>query len=1451
VIDNNILESDEEVVVTLTSITSGDPQISIGANNTATVTISDDDSSEVSIAATSIASEPATNGAFKLILTNPVDIDTEVNFTITGTATEGTDYSNLGTTVTISANTSEVTIPVSVIDDELVETGGESIIITLNSTSNLVSLSATNSANMNLGDDDSTEVSIAATDDSAQEGTPSVNNAEFTVSLTKASTVATLVTYQLSGTATEGDDFTNLSGTITIPAGSKSSTIGILVTDDILFEDSETVIVTLTGIASGDVTTILGSQTSASATIIDNDIDCFAGNNAEICSTDVNYTLSDASHNNASTYTWSTNGSGTFVDANVLNAVYQPSADDRTNGEIQLTLNVSGISGAASDVMTLKIWPAVVIDAGVETALINEGESYIVNGATAENYDEITWTSTGGSFDDPHALNPVFTPSTTDNVVIRMTATGLGAGACSDSYDEISISINDFPKASNESITGLEDQELIFNNSNFSVNYSDAEANVFAGIKIVELESVGDLKYDGLPVISGLEISKLDINKLSFEALIHENGNNYDSFEFKVFDGIAYSAETYTMNISITAVNDEPSFGLTNPKDILVSEDIGEVVVNGQIAMQSSGPANESSQELTLHISNDTPALFNVQPNLDASGNLTFTTTNNAFGEAIVSVYISDNGGVENGGDNTSEIQTFTISIEAVNDKPVAEDDLFIVDEDSQLNGNVSLDNGNGADFDPDNAMENMSYTLIEGGTAVNNGQLVFNADGSFTYDPNPDFFGEVSFTYQICDNPVAPMVQKCDEAIVTITVNQVSDTPLAVDDNLWLKEDSSISGNVFDNDERLVDIPVVISANTNPTHGSLVIHSDGAFTYTPNKGYFGNDSFEYTLMDVDGDVSTATVYIIVDPLDYDPIANDDFDTINEEEISTGDLFANDEDFINDPVVVISNTEPSHGTVDVNADGTYVYRPNVDFYGIDTFTYTLQDSDGDTDTATVTITVNPVNDLPVAIDDVNITTEDTEIGGNVLTNDTNLGDAPVYVVDFTDPENGTALVVGDGNYTYMPDDNFNGIDHFTYTIEDENGDQSTAIVSITVNPVNDAPVANDDVNSTNEKTSVSGNVLANDNDLDLDDLTVVEIDGESTILGTEVALSNGGTVRLNADGTYVFDPSGEFNYLHTGETTQVSFTYSISDGKSQSNTATVSIIIVGMNDAPIANDDYMDTYDNEEIIISVLDNDVDADGDQLSVDIINEPIYGDALVNEDGTISYIADLGNYCNTEQFTYRICDPAGLCDVATITIEIGVKDSDEDSIPDAIETLTLNTDGDSDLNYLDLDSDNDGISDEIEAQITDPCTDEPVDTDGDGTPDYLDTDSDNDGYPDEEEGDDDCDGDGIADYIDSYDDCGEYVSIPEGFSPNGDGVNDRFVIKGIKDFPNSRLMIFNRWGNKIFEATGYLNDWDGRAESNMKVGSEVIPEGTYYYIIDLGNGSKVIKGFVYINY
>ena len=195
----------------------------------------------------------------------------------------------------------------------------------------------------------------------------------------------------------------------------------------------------------------------------------------------------------------------------------------------------------------------------------------------------------------------------------------------------------------------------------------------------------------------------------------------------------------------------------------------------------------------------------------------------------------------------------------------------------------------------------------------------------------------------------------------------------------------------------------------------------------------------------------------------------------------------------------------------------------------------------------------------------------------------------------------------------------------------------------------------------------------------------------------------------------------------------------------------------------------------------------------------------------------------------------------------------DSDNDGIPDSVEKGSdgnnpLDTDGDGTPDYLELDSDNDGISDRIEAGND---LNNPVDTDGDGIPDFRDLDSDNDETLDSDETYGDADGNGIPDNLDPQ------VFIPEGFSPNGDGVNDVFYIKGLKNYPKAKLTIFNRWGQIVYESPlGYQNDWNGEYNGNTPtIQQGPLPENVYYLLFEY-NGSggpqfmkKPVRGNIYI--
>ncbi len=349
---------------------------------------------------------------------------------------------------------------------------------------------------------------------------------------------------------------------------------------------------------------------------------------------------------------------------------------------------------------------------------------------------------------------------------------------------------------------------------------------------------------------------------------------------------------------------------------------------------------------------------------------------------------------------------------------------------------------------------------------------------------------------------------------------------------------------------------------------------------------------------------------------------------------------------------------------------------------------------------------------------------------------------------------------------------------------------------------------------------------------------------------------------------------GTFDAATAGAGTY-NFTYTVSGTAPCSDSSATITVTVFCNNPPVAVDDNITTTDTDTETINVQGNDSDPDGDPLTTTIIGGTNNGSAAVDGNGNITYSANFG-FCGTDTITYMVCDPLGLCDTALVVITVTLTDSDADGVPDFYETLGANTDGDGVPDHFDLDSDGDGIPDSVEGtgDVSDPCNPEiidtdndgtfdfqdtdsdgdgipdaieagsdpnnPVDSDGDGIPDYRDPDSDNDGRPDSEEGAGDCDADGIPNYKDDNDsDCDVVLIIPEGFSPNGDGVNEDFEIVGLHLYSDNKLTIFNRWGNEVFQAEPYENDWDG----------DGLPIGTYYYILELGEGFDTHTGYIYL--
>ena len=270
VLNDSLLEDSETLTVTLTGITSGDADISLGTTVSDTVTIADDDLAIVTIHANDAAAEPGDDGQFTVTLSNPSDTDTVISYTVSGNATPGSDYTTLTGTVTILANTTSATIDVRVLDDNLLE-GNEAVTVTLTgitSSDANVSLGTTLSDTVTIVDDEAVFVTVAATDPSAAEPGDS---GLFTVTLSDPSDTDTIISYSISGDATPGSDYTTLTGTVTILANTTSVTIDVNVLDENLLEDNETVTLTLTGITSGNAGIRLGTTVRDTVTIADDD----------------------------------------------------------------------------------------------------------------------------------------------------------------------------------------------------------------------------------------------------------------------------------------------------------------------------------------------------------------------------------------------------------------------------------------------------------------------------------------------------------------------------------------------------------------------------------------------------------------------------------------------------------------------------------------------------------------------------------------------------------------------------------------------------------------------------------------------------------------------------------------------------------------------------------------------------------------------------------------------------------------------------------------------------------------------------------------------------------------------------------------------------------------------------------------------------------------------------
>jgi VCBS repeat-containing protein len=415
----------------------------------------------------------------------------------------------------------------------------------------------------------------------------------------------------------------------------------------------------------------------------------------------------------------------------------------------------------------------------------------------------------------------------------------------------------------------------------------------------------------------------------------------------------------------------------------------------------------------------------------------------------------------------------------------------------------------------------------------------------------------------------------------------------------------------------------------TNPSHGSLSLNANGAFHYVAQVDYTGFDYFVYEPYDNAGDGNPVVVSIRIG--NQAPIASDDDYAMDEDStlvrtVSNG-FFVNDSDPDFDSLTLVPASVTQHGSLTHSPDGAFTYVPVPDFHGSDTFLYRVADDFTNSNPATVTFRIANVNDIPVGNPEVYETDEDIALTGNVITNDTDADNETLSADLVTDVAHGSLNLAPSGAFTYQPTLNYFGADSFQYRAQDAVAESAIVTVGITVESVNDIPVAAPESYSVLEDGVLvvpAPGVLQNDSDVETANLAAAP----------RISASSG-SVTLAASGAFTYTPSGDFSGIAT-------FSYIAFDGVAESAPATVSITV------------------NSPPVITLLGNPLPRvpagfpyhDAGAIALDV------GDGNISGDIVVSGVVDT-NVPNTYFLDFDVVDSGGLAAV-TVTRSITVTGS-----------------------------------------------------------------------------------------------------------------------------------------------------------------------------------------------
>jgi len=636
-------------------------------------------------------------------------------------------------------------------------------------------------------------------------------------------------------------------------------------------------------------------------------------------------------------------------------------------------------------------------------------------------------------------------------------------------------------------------------------------------------------------------------------------------------NGGADTSAEQSFTIAVDSANDAPGFRKGDNQT--VNEDSGAQVVNGWATDISAGSADESGQRLTFEATSDTN-LFTAggQPEIDASGKLTYEAAPNANGSATVAVKLRDDGGTLNGGANTSAEQSFTINVTAANDTPIARRDTLATVEDRKLVFPSSDLVGNDYEGADNESSQTLAVTEVYEGAA---GTVSLGSNGNITFEPEADFGGYAAFRYLVCDDG-SPSKCSVQRATVNVPVSPVNDAPAAGNQSVTTDEDAAVAVTLTAPDAEGDAVGyIIVSA---PRHGTL--NGSGAnLIYTPEADYRGPDSFTFKASDGIADSDPATVSIAVDSVNDAPVATSDTMSTNEDTplvFAAGKLLGNDTPGTaneSDQTLTVTAVDlPVNGQVSLGTNGDITFTPDTGFDGQASFEYTVCDNGSPSEcsdmVAIVDVKASPVNDAPgfTAGADQTVTEDsgphsipgwasgisagpadesDQELTFEV-TNNTNTG------LFSTQPS-----VAADGTLSYALATDQNGSSDVTVRLKDNgglaNGGADTSAeqtFTIDVTALNDAPIV----------SNMQGDGAANEGDVKTYTFDIADVD--SGAFSASVVCGGPGKGELVPGSVRISGTNGRFDCEFLDgliSSTPVDISVRVSDGDRLSNVESKSV----------------------------------------------------------------------------------------------------------------------------------------------------------------------------------------------------------------------------------------------------------------------------------------------------